>query len=113
MADDGFNGSTFAIGTPVQTPLLSVDYTNSAAKVKTTGSEATTTEYVAGIPDESMTFTIVGVTDVSIGDSGVITCTWFDGSTTVFTNGIVVEVGTSGSENDTITSTITTVPTAS
>jgi len=112
MANDGFNGTTIALGTPTQTPLISVDYSNSAAKVETTASDGTTKQYVAGVPDESITFTVVGVTTADIGTSGLITVTWFDGSTTVLTNGIVVEVGTSGSTDDQITSTVTVVPTA-
>lgn len=112
MANDGFNNTTIAIGTPTQTPLISVDYSSSAAKVETTASEGTTKQYVAGVPDESITFTVVGVTASTIGDTGVITVTWFDGSTTTFANGIVVEVGTSGSTDDQITSTVTLVPTA-
>ena len=111
MANDGFNGTTVAIGTPTQTPLLSCEYSNSAAKVQVTGSGDAQKHYVSGIPDETITFTVAGVTDADIGDSGAITITWFDGTSTTFTTGIVVEVSTSGSEDSPITSSVTIVPT--
>lgn len=110
MANDGFNGTTIAIGTPTQTPLISVEYNCSAAKVEVTASEATSKNYVSGVPDESITFTVVGVTGCDIGAVGAVTVTWFDGSTITFTTGTVTDVSISGSQDDRITSSITVVP---
>lgn len=106
-ANDGFNGSTIAIGASSQTPLRDIEYSSEAAKVDISGAGDTYKTYVAGIPDNTITFTVVGRTTVDIGDTETFTITWADTTTDVLTDGIVVGVSASGSLDGEITSSIT------
>jgi hypothetical protein len=107
MADDGFNGSKIKIGEADQVPLRDIEYSSEAAKVDISGAADTYKTYVAGIPDNTITFTVVGRTTVEIGDTETFTITWNDGTTDVLTDGIVVGVSATGSLDGEITSSIT------
>lgn len=85
MANEGFNGTTFSFGGNL-TPLVDCRMNESAAKVRITGSADSRHLYIAGLPDEEMTCTVVGVSTVAVGDTGTITITWFDGQTDTITN---------------------------
>lgn len=110
-ANDGFNGSTISFGSAGQAPLRDVEYSEEAAKVDVTGAGDAEKSYVAGIPDKTITFTVVGVTSVLVGDEGAVSIGWNDGSTSTLTAGVVTGVAISGSLDGEITSSVTIVPT--
>jgi hypothetical protein len=112
MANNGFNGSSVTIASAGQADLLSIDYTKEGAKVQVTGSDATTKLFVAGIPEEGVTFTVAGGTSLDVGDTGAVAISFFDGTSVSLTNSIVVSIGISGSEDSPITSSITLAPTS-
>ena len=113
MADDGFNGSTISFGTPDQSPLRDIPVSESGAEVDVTGCADTFKTYKSGIPDETVTFTIVGGSALAIGTEGAVTVAWNDGGTDgTLTNGVIVGKETSGSMDGEILTAITVRPTA-
>ncbi len=109
MANDGFNGTTLVIaGSTVMTPLLDVNFNETAAAVLVSGSTDATKLYVAGQPDETCTFTVAGVSALAIGETtGALTVTWFDGATDTFTTASVTDNAASGAVDGTIQTAIT------
>jgi hypothetical protein len=110
MADDGFNDATIGIGGD-QTPLRSITYDVSAAAVEVSGAADANKLFVAGQADETVTFEIVGATDVAVSDAAVeITIAWGDsGSSTAgsMTTAVVIGVSISGSNDTEIISSVT------
>lgn len=112
MADNGFNGSTITIASvPVGDELLSIDYTKEGAKVQVTGSGAATKLFVAGIPEEGVTFTVTGGTALDVGDTGAVTIEFNDGTSVSLTNSVVTSISISGSEDSPLVSSVTLAPT--
>lgn len=107
MANDGFNGTTLAWGAGNEAPLQSVNYNATGAKVDVTGSTSSQHEYVAGLSDEDVDFTVVGVSPVVVGDSTTLTIVWFDGTTQSLGTWSCVGRSISGSVDGAITTTIT------
>lgn len=104
-----FNTTTIAIAAANQAPLLDISVSSSGAEIDITGAADSAHTYEAGIPDTTVTFTILGCTTVSVGDTGAIAIagdTW-TGTIGEFTTGVVTNVEMSGSIDDTITSAIT------
>ena len=112
MADNGFNGTTITIASSAQTDLLSIDYTKEGAKVQVTGADATTKLFVAGIPEEGVTFTVAGGTTLDVGDTGAVAIAFNDGTAVSLTNSVVTSISISGSEDSPIVSSITLAPAA-
>jgi hypothetical protein len=111
-ANAGFNGTTISFASETTTPLLSIDYGSSGAKVQTSGSDDTQKTYVSGVPDDTITYSVVGSTSTEVGDTGAVAITFSDDTTPsiTFSSGVCVEVSISGSEDSPITSTVTVVP---
>ncbi len=81
MADAGFNGTTVTFaGTPI-TGLRSVRYQGTCARPSVTGAEAATRLHKAGLPNRTVTVTIVGSTSIAKGDTGALAIAWNDGGT--------------------------------
>ena len=112
MADDGFNGSPISIGAADQTPLRDISFDQSCAEVDVTGAADSEKTYEAGIPDKTVTYTVVGTTTLAIGDEGAVAVSWNDGGSDSLTNGVVVGVSPSGSMDGEILTNITVRPTA-
>jgi len=113
MADDGFNGTTISFATPDQTPLRDISVSESAAEVNVTGGADSIMTYESGIPDETVTYTIVGTSTVAIGAEGATVVAWNDGgSDGSLTNAVVVGKEVSGSMDGEILTAITVRPTA-
>jgi hypothetical protein len=110
MADKGFNQSTFTFGTSL-TPLRSIDYGSDGARVKVSGSADAQKFYVDGIPDNTVTVTLVGNTALDAGDTNA-TCTiaFYDGTSITFGQALITDVEISGSEDTEIISTVQFVP---
>ena len=97
MADDGFNGTTISFATVNQAPLRDITSSDGAAEVDVTGCADTIKTYESGLPDETVTFTIVGGSTVGIGDEGAVVVAWNDSGTDgSLTNGVCVGKETSG-----------------
>ena len=107
-----FNTTTISIAAADQAPLLDISVSGTAAEIDITGAADSAHTYEAGIPDYTVTFTILGCTTIGIGDKGAIVIgpvaspTWTS-TMGEFTTGIVTNVEMSGSIDDTITSAIT------
>ena len=113
MADDGFNGTTISFATPDQTPLRDISVSESGAEVDVSGGADAIKTYESGIPDETVTYTIVGGSTVGIGDEGAVVVAWNDGSSDAsLTNSVCVGKETSGSMDGEILTAITVRPTA-
>lgn len=107
MANDGFNGTTVTFA-GVTVPLQSVNFNETGAKVDVTGSTSSQHEYVAGLSDKDVDFTIVGVsTGATVGTTAALTIAWFDGTTQALGGFGVVGRSISGSIDGAITTTIT------
>lgn len=111
MADDGFNASTISFAGADLTPLRDIRYSEAGGKADVTGSADALKTYEGGIPDVSVSVTIVGGTTLSKGDKGAVVTAWNDGGTDgAITNAMVDTVEESGSMDSEILSTITFVP---
>ena len=108
MADNGFNGTTISIGGSDQADLRDLNVSCDSAQVPVSGSAATSKKYEAGIPDYTITYTVVGITSLSNGDEGAAVVAWNDGgSFGSLTNCVVVNVADAGSEDGEILTNIT------
>jgi len=110
MANDGFNHSSVSVVGGAVTPLLDASHNSEGAKVRVSGADDDEHTYEAGLPDNSITLTCGGVTDIAVGDKGATAITWNDGGISTLTNSVVVAVATNGAIDGAITSTITVVP---
>jgi len=111
MADDGFNATTISIASADQTPLRDISVSESGAEVNVTGCADSIMTYECGIPDETVTFTHVGGSTLSIGDEGAVVVVWNDAGTDgSLGNGVVVGKETSGSMDGEILTAITLRP---
>ena len=107
MANDGFNGTTISFGGN-QVPLVDVNYSDTAAEIDITGcAEATMHRYLAGIPDPTVTFTVVGHAGINAGDVAQTVIAWFDGTTDTLDDMICTGADVTGSLDDKISSSIT------
>lgn len=75
-----FNGTTVGFGGDL-TPLVSVDVTQTAQKIRITGSAATIHLYEGGIPSMTTVVEIVGGSALAVGATGALTVVWQGGST--------------------------------
>lgn len=110
MADDGFNGSTLTFAAASVGPLRDVRFSEAGGKADVTGSADSLKTYEGGIPDVSVSVTVVGGVTLSKGDKGAVAVTWNDGTSTPITNGMVDSVEMSGSMDSEILTTVTFVP---
>lgn len=110
MADDGFNGSTLTFAAAAVGPIRDIRYSEAGGKADVTGSADALKTYETGIPDVSVSVTVVGGVTVSKGDKGAVAVTFNDSTSTPITNGMVDSVETSGSMDSEILSTVTFVP---
>ncbi len=110
MANDGFNGTTITIGS-AQTPLIDLTHTRSAAKVDVTGCGDQIHNYEVGLPDDTITFTVVGVSGLDPEDAtSAVTVAWYDGTSTGYAGMVCTDAVVSGSLDGTITTALTYVP---
>ena len=81
--DFNFDGSVIALGATDLGTLRSIDYSETGAQVQVTGSSDAIHTYRAGIPDPTITVSIVGGLNplVLIGTQGALTATWQDATT--------------------------------
>lgn len=107
MANEGFNGSTLSFAGSIVGPLVSIDYQETAAAIDVTGNTDALHNYVAGIPDITITCEVVGVTTLVIGDLGILDVNWFDDETDDVTSVVLVDVGRGGSLDDKLSSNLT------
>lgn len=108
MANDGFNGSTISFGAADQTPLLSITHDTAAAEIDVTGAADTEGTYLAGIPHETITFDVVGVSGLAVGATpAAVAIAWFDGTNESLTTGVCTNISVTGSIDDKITSSVT------
>ena len=78
-SDLGFNDSTFSFaGTPLAN-ILSANYTSSAAAVENVGAGGSDNLYTPGIPDESITITVLGNPALAAKAIGATVMSWTDG----------------------------------
>lgn len=110
MANNGFNGTTFSFDGGDQTPLVDARVNESGAKVRVSGSADSRHTYEAGLPDEEITFTVVGVNSTGVGDKGNIVVSWFDGSTDTINNCVCVGNNRGGSLDGELTSQLSFAP---
>ena len=104
-----FNTTTISIAGSDQAPLLDISVSGTAAELDITGAADNAHTYEAGIPDYSVTFTILGFTAKAVGDEGTIAIagdTW-TGTSGEFTTGVITSVESSGSLDDVITTAVT------
>ena len=109
MADKGFNGSTISFGGD-QVPLRDINYDEAAAEVQVTGAADARHGYEAGIPDPTATFSIVGGSSVSVGDTGDVIIAWNDGTSDSLGTSIITGRSTTGSLDGEILSNVTVRP---
>ena len=108
--DFNFNGSTVTFATASLGALRSIDFSETGAQVDTTGSSDAQKSFRAGIPDPTITVTVVGplAAGVAIGTVGDIAITWQDtGTDGTISDCVAVDRGKTGSMDGEMTSTYT------
>ena len=108
LTDYGFNGSVVTFATVTLGVLRGIDYSEAGAKVDCTGSADAEKLYRTGIPDPTVTVTVVGplVADTAVGKQGALVITWQDtGTDGSMTAGILVSRGKGGTMDGEMTST--------
>ncbi|KKL59742.1 hypothetical protein LCGC14_2212290 [marine sediment metagenome] len=112
MADNGFNGSVFTFpttGTKLN-PLRSVNHAIVAAKVDVSGSTSATKLYRTGLPDPTMSITIVGTNASAIGTTGEAKVVWQDATNDTVDPAVLVSNSAAGSQDGEILSTLEFAP---
>lgn len=107
MANEGFNGSTMQFASSPVTPLVSIDFQETAAAIDVTGNTDALHNYVAGIPDITVTVEVVGVSALTIGAAGALDIDWFDGEGEDVSSVILVDKGRGGSLDDKLSTSLT------
>jgi hypothetical protein len=112
--EKSFNASTISFASETTTPLRSIRYSASGAKVQVSGVADAAKLYEAGIPDLEVTFDIVGATAIVIGDAGALTIGWGGGTDpptgVLAATWVCTGVDTSGDEDSEIITSVTCVP---
>lgn len=107
----GFNGTTLSFKGANLAPLTSVSYASEGAEVATGGSTSTGYEYNAGLAANGFTVEVQGGSTITVGlNSTVTTVTWNDGTSTALGKTVCTKRETSGSLNDTISTSISIRP---
>ncbi len=105
--NEGFNGTTIEFASSGVTPLVSIDYQETAAAIDVTGNTDALHSYVAGIPDITVTCEVVGVSALVIGAAGALDINWNDGETEDVSDVILVDKGRGGSLDDKLSTNLT------
>jgi len=95
----GFDGTN--------TPLLDISVSSTAAELDITGAADNAHTYESGIPDVTVTFTVLGFSDLAVGDTGTVALAGNWTGTAGEVAGVVTSVESSGSIDDVITTTFT------
>jgi hypothetical protein len=109
MADDGFNGATLLLDSVALGPILSINASDSAPEVDTTGSADSAATSAGGVPKLTISVEILGGTTASPNDTGALAVAWLDIGTSTLgteTTARVSSVSTSGSKDQPTTTTI-------
>lgn len=104
------NTSTVSFGGADQSQLQSIGFNESAEQIDVTNLASATHVFEAGILQQELTFTMLGVSTISIGDTGAVSVVWNDGTTDTITSGVCTGNERSGDLDGAITSSITVVP---
>lgn len=107
---DSTNGSTITFGGSPQGDLISLAFNESAEQIQVTNLASGTHVFESGILQQELTFSINGVSTLSIGDTGAVAVAWNDGANDSMTSGVVVGNERSGDLDGPISSAITIVP---
>lgn len=110
MADNA-NNSTLSFGTVATGKVKSISYKVSGAKIDVTALTDAQKLYHAGIPDKEITFDVVGVSALTVGQTAALTINWADGSTTSVAKVVVVGNDITGSVDSALGSSLTVAPT--
>ena len=78
-ADLGFNGSSFTFAGSGLGTIISANYTASAAAIESVGANGSDNLYTPGIPDESITITVLGNPGLVAKAVGATAMSWKDG----------------------------------
>lgn len=110
MANKGFNGTTVTLNAQplfaAATDIRSVEFSESSARVRVSGSGDSMHTDVPGIPEVTCTVTGVGSSSVEDNTSGTLVVTWFDGvDSESISNCAIFEKSTSGDMDGEITTT--------
>lgn len=104
------NASTITFGGSPQGELQSLAFNESAEQIQVTTLASSVHVFEDGILSQELTFDVLGVSSLSIGDTGAVAVAWNDGTNDTMTSGVVVNNERSGDLDGAITSSITIVP---
>ena len=113
MANDGFNGSTLTFPSTSATlgNLRSISFEESGNQIDVSNEDESTMVYVPGTKDITVSAEVTGSSTYTVGTTGALTVTWFDGDTDTLTKAMFVDGGVGGGQGDPITTSLTFVPT--
>ena len=104
------NGSTVTFASSGQGDLTALAFNESAEQIQVTNLASGTHVFEAGILSQELTFTVIGVSTLSIGATGAVAVAWNDGSSDSMASGVVVNNERSGDLDGPISSNVTIVP---
>ncbi len=114
MPNNGFNGTTATFNSAnLGDGITGVNYTETCDQVDVSVSTDTDKVYVDGMGDKEVQIDFVGTTTIGKGDTGTVSISWNDGTTTTLTNSVCTNVSVKGQLNGAITGSATFKPTSS
>lgn len=104
------NGSTITFASNPQGELESLAFNESAEQINVTNLASAVHVFEDGILQQELTFTVRGVSSLSIGATGAVAVAWNDGANDSMASGVVTNNERSGDLDAPITSSVTIVP---
>ncbi len=104
------NGSTVTFASSGQGSLISLAFNESAEQIQVTNLASAVHSFEDGILSQELTFTVNGVSTLSIGATGAVAVSWNDGSSDSMASAVVTGNERSGDLDGPITSNVTIVP---
>lgn len=101
------NGTTFTFGGSGQTDVRSVNWNEAAVGIPITTLGSTGHLVEAGLPEVTCEIETVGVSTITVGDTGAIALAYTDGTSESMTSAVCLSKGSSGSLDTEITSNLT------
>jgi hypothetical protein len=112
MATDSANLSTLTFGTVTVGKVTSIQFGGSAAEIDVSALTDTAKKYIAGQPNNKITFEVIGNnTSMIVGNTGAVTVAWNDGTSSSITKTMVSSYEVKGGVDQAITCSVGLVPT--
>jgi len=112
MANDGFNGSTLTFPSTSASvgKIVSIQFTEDGNAVDLTTLDDTTHVFGVGIKDVECVVETKGVNTLTVGTTGALAVTWFDGGSEAIGAGVLTARDRGGSLDGELTTSLTFKP---